>query len=85
MNTSKITITFNRDTNQHHFDVQGCSGKELLIAAEAIKNFITEKSGMSYDDIVDMTELSTMWADLEEEEEEAEARAAKATADAIKA
>ena len=82
MNTSKIIITFNRDTNQHQFDVQGCSGKELIIAAETIKNFITEKSGMSYDDTVAMAELSNMCVDLEEE---AEARAAKATADAIKA
>ncbi len=69
MNTSKITITFDRDTNHHQFDVQGCSGTELIIAAETIKDFIVEKSGMSYDATIAMAALRQICECTEEEEE----------------
>ena len=43
---AKVTIEFNRDENTHSLSIDGCNGKEMLIAYQTLESAITEKMGM---------------------------------------
>ena len=55
-----IIITFDRDNNSHNVEMEGASGREVLLAIQSLTKFAEEKAGLPI-------EICMMMASMEQE------------------